>query len=337
MTWRVAAAGRADIGSRSRQEDAFGIWPPEAEASPFRGNGLLVVVTDGMGGHAGGEIAGALACETFTARFSELTEANKDVPGARLQSALLASNAAIKARRAEDDKLARMGCTLVAAWMDEAGLRWVSVGDSLLLRVRDGKVLRLNADHSLGAFLDERVRRHEISDREAAQNPYRNALRSALTGKTLELVDLRKESFPVQPGDWLILASDGIATLSESEIAHVVEAEREADPGAMAARLITAVRGKEDPNQDNTTVLALKVAADPECPDEAPTRVLRAEPEPEPGPEPFDATDDEMLPTQPFLRAFGVSNETSRYPLVLFALGLVFLFAVGWALRALFG
>lgn len=328
MTWRVTGAARANIGARARQEDAFGIWPPRAEAEPWKGEDLLAVVTDGMGGHAGGEVAGRLACETFLARFAELTTSNKGTAEERLKAALHASNAAIAARTAEDAKLSKMGCTLVAAWLDDTGLRWVSVGDSLLLLVRGGKVRRLNADHSLGAFLDERARRREISDVEAARNPYRNALRSALTGKALDLVDLGGEPYALKPGDWLILASDGIAALTSDEIGGLVEAGGDATAADMAGRLVAAVLAKGDPSQDNTTVLALKITADPACAEDAPTRVLRADPEPIP-----DA-DGDVPTTQPFLRAFGVSNDTSRYPLALLAAGMGLMFAVGWALRA---
>lgn len=329
MTWRVTGAARADIGARARQEDAFGISPSRAEADPIKGEDLLAVVTDGMGGHAGGEVAGRLACETFLVAFAERAGDGNEGTGAhRLDEALQAANTAIAARAAEDEKLAGMGCTLVAAWLDDAGLRWVSVGDSLLLLVRAGKVRRLNADHSLGAFLDERARRREMTNAEAARNPYRNALRSALTGKTLDLVDLRKEPFRLAPGDVLILASDGIATLTTDEIARHVEAGQDATPADLAERLIESVRAKRDPSQDNTTAVVLKITRDPACPEEVPTRVLHAEPGPN------EDTREEGPITQPFLRAFGVSNGTSRRPLALVVLGMGLMFAIGWILRA---
>ena len=278
-----------------------------------------------MGGHAGGEIAGRLACETFVDTFAGGATEKNGAPPDRLKAALDASNAAIAARAAENAKLSGMGCTLVAAWLDDTGLRWVSVGDSLLLLFRVPDVRRLNADHSLGAFLDERARRREITREEAERNPYRNALRSALTGKKPELVDLRASPYRLAPGDWLILASDGIAGLTGDEIGDLVYAARETSPEEVAERLIAAVLDKDDPAQDNTTVVVLKIEADRAAADEAPTRVLRAEPEPSAIEEKGPAT------AQPPERG----KLFQRHRTWVLALGLGFMFVVGWALRAI--
>lgn len=328
MTWRVAGAARATIGKRARQEDAFAIWPSGAEAATGRGEGLLAVVADGMGGHAGGEIAGRLACETFVTAFADAEGAAGD----RLRAALDAANAAIAARAAADSRLRGMGCTLVGVWIDAAGLHWVSVGDSLVLLFRAPQVLRLNADHSLGALLDDRARRNEISAAEAEANPYRNALRSALTGRSVEILDIRADPCPLAAGDWLILASDGIGTLSGDEIGDLVYAGREAAPEHMAERLVAAVLAKEAPDQDNTTVVALKVGGDAGiAPDEAPTRILRA-----------DAGS--VLPLR--LHAGGVETAERVAPLraaarllrrrhaVALAVAMAAMFVIGWLLRA---
>ena len=96
-----------------------------------------------------------------------------------------------------------MGCTIVAAWIDDLGIRWTSVGDSLLLLYRLPDVIRLNADHSLGSFLDEQARQNKITRSEARRNRNRNALRSALTGSKIDLIDLRSEPLELRPGDWV--------------------------------------------------------------------------------------------------------------------------------------
>ena len=98
MTWRVAGAARATTGARASQEDAFGLWPRNAEARQRMGEGLLAVVTDGMGGHAGGEIAGPLACDTFLAAFAELWTQGAAEPGRCLEAALDASNDTVPAK-----------------------------------------------------------------------------------------------------------------------------------------------------------------------------------------------------------------------------------------------
>jgi serine/threonine protein phosphatase PrpC len=334
MTWLVAGAARATIGTRSNQEDAFEIWPSEAQAATSRGDGLLAVVADGMGGHAGGEIAGDLAARTFVSTFAGSDGALSE----RLQRGLEAGNEAIASHVQGNGKLRGMGCTLIAAWVDRAGLSWVSVGDSLLLLFRAPEVIRLNADHSLGAYLDDQVRRNQLAAAEAQNNPYRNALRSALTGKALELVDLQGEPYKLAAGDWIILASDGIATLDGDEIGDIVYANREASPEVMAQRLIAAVDDKQEPDQDNTTVIVLRVVEDPDAgvAEDQPTRLLRPEPViPEPPPEPEE--DDGVATTQRIVQPPVVYSVFRRHRGLIVGLGMGLMFLIGWGVRALFG
>jgi len=329
MTWRVAGAARATTGTRANQEDAFEIWPSGARAATESGEGLLAVIADGMGGHAGGEIAGDLACKTFVRSFTSSHAGT----GERLRAALDAGNEAIAARVAASANLRGMGCTLIGAWVDSAGLHWVSVGDSLLLVFRAPDVLHVNADHSLGAFLDEQVRQGKISSGEAEANPYRNALRSALTGKAVEILDLQADPYPLVDGDWLILASDGIATLEGDEIGDIVYANREGSPERIAEALIDAVVAKGVRDQDNTTVLVLKVEADTRraSADEAPTRLLRG------APEPVTAAfieDEGVETTQRIVQPPAYQAFFKRYRTAAFVAGMGLMFLVGWILRA---
>ena len=175
MSFVLASAARATTGARSGQEDAFRLWPAEGVARPKgEGGGLLAVLADGMGGHTGGAVAGQTACSTFAEAFSAATTPYE----ARLQSALNASNEALAKGVEQNAALKGMGCTLIGAWMDEVGLRWTSVGDSLLLLYRFPDVIRLNADHSLGSFLDEQARQNRITVQrgQAAPQPQRAAL-----------------------------------------------------------------------------------------------------------------------------------------------------------------
>jgi protein phosphatase len=206
MSFLLASAARATTGARAGQEDAFRLWPAEGVAKPKgEEGGLLAVLADGMGGHTGGAIAGQTACKTFTEVFAAANSSFE----ARLKTALHASNEALAKGVEQNAALKGMGCTIVAAWIDDLGIRWTSVGDSLLLLYRLPDVIRLNADHSLGSFLDEQARQNKITRSEARRNRNRNALRSALTGSKIDLIDLRGEPLELRPGDWVLLASDG--------------------------------------------------------------------------------------------------------------------------------
>ena len=255
MTYLLASAARATIGARSGQEDAYSVWPAEGTLRPVGDSGLLTVLADGMGGHRGGAVAGQTACATFTEAF-----ASADMPyDERLSMALHASNEALAEGVERNAALKGMGCTLIGAWFDDTGVRWTSVGDSLLLLYRFPDVIRLNEDHSLGSYLDEQARRNEISYEEARANRHRNALRSALTGSKIDLIDQRGEPLSLMAGDWIILASDGIASLSGDEMADIMYRLREGSAEDMADGLIAAVEEKQIPEQDNTTVVAVRV------------------------------------------------------------------------------
>jgi protein phosphatase len=262
MTLLLASAARATVGGRSGQEDAFRLWPGEGVVPPKAENGgLLAVLADGMGGHTGGAIAGQTACRAFTEVFANSNAA----PEVRLKAALQASNEALAKAVEQNAALKGMGCTLVAAWIDDLGLRWTSVGDSLLLLYRLPDVIRLNADHSLGSFLDEQARQNKITRSEARRNRNRNALRSALTGSKIDLIDLRSEPLELRPGDWVLLASDGICSLPGDEIADVAYRLRQSAPEEMAEALIAAVTQKGIVDQDNATVVAVRIDGAPEA------------------------------------------------------------------------
>jgi serine/threonine protein phosphatase PrpC len=333
MTLIVAGAARATVGTRTNQEDAFEIWPSGAQAATQGGESLLAVVADGMGGHAGGEIAGKLACETFVSSFTGSAAG----AGERLKLSLEKSNAAIASHAAENARLRGMGCTLVAAWLDRAGLRWISVGDSLLLLFRAPQVLRLNADHSLGAFLDDQARHNKISPAEAQSNPYRNALRSALTGKTLEIVDHQPAPYKLAAGDWIILASDGIGTLEGDEIGDIVYANRNALPAAMAEALIAAVAEKNLPDQDNTTVVVLRISEEEQASDEAPTRIVKPEVATQAAAVFGQFEDDGVATTQRIVQPPALAELFRRHRTPILAIGMGLMFLIGWLVRAALG
>lgn len=274
MTLRVAGAGHSIIGARSGQEDAFGFWPADGSGS---NGGLLALVSDGMGGHRGGAIASNAASSEFLHAFGTMNGPIAD----RLGVALQAGNAAISREIDREPSLRGMGCTLVAAWLDDRGLSWISVGDSLLLLCRYPNIIRLNADHSLGSYLDEQAKRNQITEAEARENRHRNALRSALTGKTIDLVDLRGEPIEIKPGDWLLMASDGIFTLSGDEIGDIVFGHQNATPQEMAQSLTAAVAAKNVAEQDNTTVIAVHVSEQASLAvDDVKTRIVRGTTQP---------------------------------------------------------
>lgn len=248
-------AGRQYVGRRERQEDyyAFSDLSDKREAPGTR---ILVALGDGLGAHLGGQLASAHLVTEFikACKRSTLSAAW------RLRVALESANESLYriSSRIEWEG-APMGSTFLGLSISKTSVYWVSVGDSPLLIHRDGKLLRLNADHSLAPILDERARSGELTEEEAMVHPDRHVLQSACMGLPLTLVDARMDPYPLQSGDILIAASDGLFTLELGQMEDMLSFGRHTSAGKIADALLFAVRCADHPRQDNTTVCVVKV------------------------------------------------------------------------------
>jgi protein phosphatase len=253
-------AYRATKGARSYQEDTALFWPgeepflPGIEARVNGSDALVAVLADGMGGHAGGALASRMACENFIKTYAGNDGSRRE----RLMEALQAANRSIADTVAANPMLTGMGSTLVGVTFGPEGVQWVSVGDSPLMLYRRGEIALLNEDHSLAPELDRLVAAGRISEEEARRDPRRHMLRSAVTGDEIDLVDVSRRPLEIEPGDYIILASDGLQTLEPGEIERIVAAYAGDGASAVAGALIRAVEAIKDPHQDNATVVAVR-------------------------------------------------------------------------------
>lgn len=258
-------ATRTTRGAREYQEDTALVWPGtddplvprHDEARPVNG-AVLAVLADGMGGHAGGALASRLACEHFLSSF----QSSKEAMPTRLIGSLEAANDAIGVRVSQNPMLSGMGSTLVGVSFSDAGVEWVSVGDSPLFLYRRGEVALLNEDHSLAPELDRMAAAGKITHEAARRDPRRHMLRSAVTGEELDMVDVSRRPLALEEGDYVILASDGLQTLEQSEIERIVTAYGNDGAEAVAAALIRAIEAIRDPHQDNATVVVVRPKPD---------------------------------------------------------------------------
>ena len=253
----------ATQGQRSYQEDSAVVWPGEATftwdgalAAEPEWSGLLAVLADGMGGHVGGALASRTVCEAFVRSYVGASQ-DGEVPD-RALSALFDGNARITEIVGHDRSLDGMGSTLVGAVFGSAGLEWVSVGDSPLYLVRREEIALLNEDHSLAPALDKLAAEGRISKEEAKSDPRRHMLRSAITGEELDLIDVSKKPLQLEPGDYVIVASDGIHTLEDEEVVRLVSGYGDDGPLAVAQAIIRAIDSYRAPHQDNATVIAVR-------------------------------------------------------------------------------
>jgi protein phosphatase len=255
----VEVASLTDVGrQRSNNQDCFG------ELEGPHGTRLLMVA-DGMGGHAGGATASRVAIETVEQIFRASTEA----PDAMLRGALEAANHEVHTQAQNDASLTGMGTTGVALLLPPEGPGWVAnVGDSRAYRLRGGRLEQLTLDHSLVAELQ---RRGMLTEEEALVHPRRNEVLRSLGVEPEVMVDVTE--IDVLPGDQFLLCSDGLSgVVSDDEIAELMQGDV---PGGAARRLVDAANAKGGP--DNVTVQIARIAPRPSAGEALADRVRRAE------------------------------------------------------------
>ncbi len=237
LTWTCATF----TGTRDRNEDSFR-WR-HAPSLALDGDHPVAVVCDGLGGHAHGEIASNTAAEAFMQEYLTGSPAGATVPE-RLLAAVHAANEAIGERCRQDPKLHDMRTTLIAAAVTAEGLWRIGVGDSPL-RVwsrRNGELRELGKRHNV------------------AGHPHR--LSSALQGCEIPEIDAPFHAAPLQEGDAVILASDGLDTLSAETISEIAAADADLTGSDLAWSLVEAVIAADRKKQDNTTAACLRTPED---------------------------------------------------------------------------
>ena len=276
-------------GARDYQEDAYMVnQMGETENGDICS---LVIMADGMGGHAAGNVASNMVIATFNKTFQSSFPTKKIAES--LTESLNRSNDQIRASVKETPALRGMGCTMVSAYLEGVKLYWVSVGDSHIYLIRDRELIKQNADHSYGAYLDMmKEQGMDISERDGMS---RNMLMSAMTGEEISSIDVSEVPIKVRPGDRVIVASDGLDTLGAGAIIQYSSWSATAKECVYA--LLKAVEDANKINQDNTTLIIIDIkerkqeeaAAQPDAESEKPvSRIadVRVKEQPSPPREP---------------------------------------------------
>ena len=236
MTLQLRYAAHSEIGliRKNNQDSGY--------ASPH-----LLVVADGMGGAAAGDLASAVAIDTIR-RIQAPTEGDQmlDV----LANAIHNANAKIAELIESDVSLEGMGTTVTGALFDGGDLGLAHIGDSRAYRFRDGQLERLTHDHT---WVQSLVDDGKISATEAAMHPHRSLLLKVLNGQPTNDPDLTMVH--VQPGDRLMFCSDGVCGLIDD---GVIEAALQIpDLDKAVERLV--VESLHEGGIDNITVIVADV------------------------------------------------------------------------------
>jgi protein phosphatase len=217
----------------------------------------LWVVADGMGGHAGGNIASHLAIQSvvehvqqtygvFASGHLHTTEASS-----LLESAVAAGDAAIRQRVATSPELQGMGTTLVIALLCPTAPTQIAiahVGDSRAYLIRNSEIRPLTTDHS---FVQRLLIEGQITPEDAMNHPNQNLLLRALGADNQSKPDINL--YMLDPHDIVLLCTDGLTKMvSEDDILAIVSGTRNS-PSDACRKLIE--RANHQGGKDNTTVV----------------------------------------------------------------------------------
>ncbi len=243
----IPHASRSDVGQRrDHNEDAVYVEMP------------LLVVADGVGGSAKGEVASRLAIDTFvTAAADVLVARGSDEAVRAMEQAVLAATGAVPESQLAVERRRGMATTTTAAVVRDGREVIVGhVGDSRLYVLSAAGARQASSDHSVVAEL---VRSGRLAPEDVSSHPQRNVITRALGPDS----DVQVDAFTmhVGPGDWLLACSDGLTEhVADDELARIV-LDSAGDPDAAARRLVALAN--ERGGTDNITVaLAQPVPSD---------------------------------------------------------------------------
>lgn len=243
-------------GGRDYQEDAI------VTDFPFGSDSGVVVLADGMGGHAAGDVASKIV---VTEVFSELkfesanfADFEAEIPQYLTRSAISA-NEVVREHVVAHPETRGMGATLVSVILIENRMYWMSIGDSPLYHFRNGTMKQLNEDHSMAPQIDFMVKSGLLDEAAGKNHPDRNCLTSVILGDRVAKSDCPKTPFELQVGDIVVVSSDGLQYLENAQIQKILYRYRRKKAAEIAGYLLEAIEALADPDQDNCTFSVIKL------------------------------------------------------------------------------
>lgn len=247
------------LGTRKDQQDSLwftGISADETQnfhVVRSASEDCFALVADGMGGLQNGRDISQMVTHEMERAFYD-----KERPG---EPIAFMQNALWKASEKVNDFLIDKemgGSTIVAVYIRDHKLYFMSVGDSRIYLLRAGRLMKLNLEHNLGNELDDMARQGIIPEEVAKDNMQRAALTSFIGMGQIEKIDGNMEAIELCGEDVIMIMSDGVfGTLGEEGILQI--ANNQKDSEAIAKALSDGVSAVGKTKQDNFTAVILKL------------------------------------------------------------------------------
>ena len=250
-----------DVGKvRDNNEDSYRVFDIVDDGVGQADRGAMLVVADGMGGHAGGERASQLACQIMADYFVEDIDAESDADAAilnLLKETILRANSKILAEAKSNYKFYNMGTTLTAAVIHGEKMYIGHVGDSRAYLFRNNQFVP-NPETGTNFLTEddtevaELIKMGRLTPERAATSKRRHVLTQALGSE--RPIHVFTRSYPLQRGDVILLCSDGLYSMvPETEIADVLKTTPESGLEEAAQKLVSLAN--TNGGKDNITVI----------------------------------------------------------------------------------
>lgn len=234
-------AGLSDQGlRRSANQDAYSIDR----------DGRFFIVADGMGGHAGGQEASRVATQAIQTYLNQNWQSSL-ASDALLEAAFQQANAAILQDQQAYPERSDMGTTVVVVLFRAEQVWCAHVGDSRLYRLQGHQLQQITEDHT---WVAQAIKGGKLSPEQSRIHPWRNVLAQCLGREDLQHIEV--QHLEIQPGDRLLLCSDGLTEeLPDTLIADYLQSSQAGEKAAAA--LVKAAN--DQGGHDNITVVIVTI------------------------------------------------------------------------------
>lgn len=249
----LQAAIVTDLGNIRTNNEDTALFFRIADPVTTHSKGSLILVADGMGGHAAGEVASRMAADIISREYFHHENGQTGVEKSLL-SAFRKANKQIYESAADDPKLRGMGTTCTAIVVKQDEIYFAHAGDSRAYFIKEKQINQVTTDHT---YVQELLKQGNISAAEAAVHPQRNVLTNAMGTKPELRVDAGKYAQPLTEQDVLLLCSDGLYDYLEDQVMATMILDK---PLQEAAEALVA-EAKKRGGHDNITVLLARIEA----------------------------------------------------------------------------
>ena len=240
---RFSVYQESHIGGRKVNQDRMGY--------SFTRDSLLLLLTDGMGGHLQGEVAATIAMQTIGSLFQQQANPYVKKPEYFLEDSFFAAHREIHRYRAVNNLPETPRTTVVACLIQHNTAYWAHCGDSRLYLMRGGQILTRTRDHSRIEML---IAEGKVDPSERETHPDRNKLFNCLGASNMPIVEISRRT-SLQAGDIILLCSDGLwSVLSDQVLVNSLHHNTIVRAVPELVNSVVEIAGKAS---DNVTALAM--------------------------------------------------------------------------------